>query len=141
MSTYSDAWHNMDPDIRNFYRNFADRNTAQSWHVEYFDLYDMWMSFAMFGLEFLGYLGYHIAQRNWGLQTAETGSFDSSTCLLSVAEFNEFGDIEPQYDIGNILFYGNIWDWAPAFCYNYPREKYRVRKSYWTGAPRRRRNL
>lgn len=141
MSTYSEAWHNMDPDIRNFYRNWADRNCAQNWHVEWLEEYDLWWQFFSLGQSYPGYLGYHVAQRNWGIQLFLSGSFSSAVVLLHIPAFGYTGAIEPAYDAFGFNSYESTFGSIPEIAFNYPREKYRVRKSYWTGAPRRRRNL
>jgi hypothetical protein len=163
MSTYSEAWHSMDPDLRNFYVSWAQINTAQNWHVEYWELYEMWVPILLDTLYRVGALGYHVAQRNWGIQLFETGSFDKNTILLNVPLFSQCGLLEPRFDVGELFSYesfGNSYlDLATINIYvdpptdppteedpvfwasNLPRLKYKIRRSYWTGAPRRRRNL
>lgn len=141
MSTYSEAWHTMDPAVRDFYVNWALINTAQSWHAEWWEEYHQWLPFTALGQAFPGYLGFHIAQRNWGIQLFETGSFNPNVVLLTDPGPGWDTNWEPQYSSWGFPFYGSIYIVVPDYCYNYPRPKYRIRRSYWTGAPRRRRNL
>jgi hypothetical protein len=141
MSTYSEAWAAMNPAVRDFYRNWADINSAQSWHAEWWDAFQFWLPFYTMGISWPGYLGFHIAQRNWGIQTALSGSFNPDTVLLCIPATTWTGLLEPQYDQAENGSYSQFWDVVPVWAINFPREKYKVRKSYWTGAPRRRRNL
>jgi len=163
MSVYSEAWHSMDPDLRNFYVSWSQINSYQLWHWEWDDVYDMWTQVSYFAQSLPGYLGYHIAQRNFGIQIALNGSFDKNTILLGERNFPADGNYEPLYDAWNWFNYQsgatdlldfesiNIYIEPPTdppneeepFFWGYPmpRSKYKIRRSYWTGAPRRRRNL
>jgi hypothetical protein len=163
MSTYSDAWHNMDPDLRNFYVNWSQINCAQCWHNVWWPQYDFWEPINLWAQSLQGYLGFHVAQRNWGVQQIISGSFDKNYCKLQIPAFGTSGLVEPAYDSsGATAYYSfcidlldyssiNIYVDPPTdppteedpifYGYPLPRLKYKIRKSYWTGAPRRRRNL
>jgi hypothetical protein len=153
----------MDPDLRNFYVSWAQINTAQNWHCEYWEEYDLWVPIEFLPNYLPGYLGYHVAQRNWGIQTFLSGSFNTDTILMCIPAGSFCGLLEPQYDVfelGAYESFGNsMLDLASINIYvdpptdppteevpifwatNLPRLKYKIRRSYWTGAPRRRRNL
>ena len=163
MSTYSEAWHSMDPDLRNFYVSWSQRNAYQLWHWEWWPEYEMWMPVNYYAQSLGGFLGYHIAQRNWGIQTYIDGSFNKNTILLVTPDWPPDAEVEPQYDVFGFMYYHsmatdlldlttiNIYVDPPTdpptevppdfFGYPMPRLKYKIRRSYWTGAPRRRRNL
>ena len=163
MSTYSEAWHSMDPDLRNFYVSWAQINCSQCWHNEYFPLYDLWLPINLWAQSLQGYLGYHVAQRNFGIQLALYGEFNKNNCLLCIPAFGTSGLVEPAYDIFfaqayysfciDLLDYESINKYVDPptdppteeepifFGYPLPRSKYKIRRSYWTGAPRHRRNL
>jgi hypothetical protein len=153
----------MDPDLRNFYVSWAQINCAQCWHVDYLADYDLWIPISWFGQSFAGYLGFHVAQRNWGVQLLDHGSFDKNSIIIQIPGFSTTGLYEPDYDVyGNVSYesftlsfldYTSINKYVDPptdppteeepmfFAYNLPRLKYKIRRSYWTGAPRRRRNL
>ena len=163
MSTYSDAWHSMDPNLRNFYVSWSQINASQLWHWEWNDLYDMWFPVNLFAQSLGGFLGYHIAQRNWGIQLFDSGTFDKNKIMLIWNEWGINPSFEPRYDILDFKRYWRMFDdlldlnsiniyvdpptdppteEEPFFWgYPMPRSKYKIRRSYWTGAPRRRRNL
>jgi len=141
VSTYSDAWASMDPAIRTFYRNWADINTAQSWHVDWDPTSQIWTPFYTVGQSFPGYLGNHVASRNWGVQLTQNGSFDPNTVVLNIPTLSWSGLSQPAFDAFDFEAYGEANSVVEQYAVNYPRPKYKVRKSYWTGAPRTRRNL
>jgi len=153
----------MDPDLRSFYVNWAQRNCAQCWHDYYWEDYDVWIPISLYAQSLPGYLGYHVAQRNWSIQLFEIHKFDKNFCKLQIPDFGTPGVWEPAYDVsGTFAYYSflddlldftsiNIYVEPPTdppteedpifFGYELPRLKYKIRKHYWTGAPRRRRNL
>jgi hypothetical protein len=163
MSTYSEAWHSMDPDLRNFYVSWSQANAYQLWHWEWSNNYQMWFPVNLYAQSLGGYVGYHIAQRNWSIQTFETGSFDQNHINLIWNEWGINPSWEPQRDPFDWYRYWRMTDdlldltsiniyvapptdppteEEPNFWgYPMPRAKYKIRRSYWTGAPRRRRNL
>lgn len=163
MSTYSEAWKAMDSDLRNFYVSWSHINSYQLWHWEYWPEYEFWNTVNYYAQGLPGYLGYHIAQRNWGIQTVLNGSFDKNKILLGLRNYPNDGVFEPLYDCWNwfnyqsgatdLLDFTSINQYVDPptdppteeepFFYGYemPRLKYKVRKSYWTGYPKRRRNL
>ena len=162
MSTFSEAWHSMDPELRNFYVSWSQIHTAQNWHVVWDPDWEYWTGILLFAAEHVGWLGYHLAQKNWTQQIADHGSFDINYCWLRIPQFSWAGILEPvrdAFDFDNYesfplsnLDYTSINTYVdpptdppteeePFFwANNLPRLKYKIRRSYWTGAPRRRRN-
>lgn len=142
MSVYSEAWHNLSPRTRDFYVNFQRVRMNQTWHESYNYDWDFWNHFTMFGWSFSSYFGYAIAYRNWSCQTQATGSFNPEIIMWSREE--NFWTPHPTPITSYITGYGNYHNEfkdIPDFAFEYPRAKYKVRRSYWTGKPRRRRNL
>jgi hypothetical protein len=141
MSTLSDAWRACPPAIRDFYVNNSALFTFHLWHAD-----DPWNPpargvFYTIGQSFIGHRGFDIFCRNMTSQLYLTGSFDPQITLLDVAMGTFDGRIEPYYDLDHFYSFAPPPDLFPDFIVNYPRAKYRVRRSYWTGAPRHRRNL
>lgn len=141
MSVYSQAWRDTPPAVRDFYVNYHRRFCAHSWKAEYSIVIQQWVPFQSIGWSFLGYSGVALAMANWERQTFLTGSFNPAIVLMTD---------DPDYPPPDLQPIGpNPWDGAytdqfisvPSAAFNYPREKYKVRRSYWTGAPKKRRNL
>lgn len=141
MSTFSNAWTNMDPAIRDFYRNFANHycNITNKWSDDQAPPYGRFE----WALHFWIYHnGYHIAQHNWTYQLFETGTFDKNRAVIIKPEYLDFSlEYEPVWDIMQVEPYGNQHVDIPALASNYPRPARRAPKHYWTGAPRPRQNL
>jgi len=131
----------MDPAVRDFYRGWSDINTRNFWHAEWSEAYKMWFPFYEFTESYPGVLGFHLAMHNFVWQLADTGTFNKNIVILRVPFFSDTGNLEPPRDIVGNRSWGDPIVTIPTYAWNYPREKYRTRKSYWTGAPRRRRNL
>jgi hypothetical protein len=152
MSTYSEAWKNMDPDIRQFYVAWADINTLRCDHVEYDPVYGFWMQFFIRDelypppdivpkYIYWMFRGIDLMIHNIKRQVYYTGSFDPNVVLLHIPDGSISGRLQPVYDETPISAFQEAPLTVPDYAYNYPRAKYKIRKSYWTGAPRRRRNL
>jgi len=141
MSTYSEAWHNTPPHIRDFYRNWAFRHTAL--------LNRWWTGEEPFPYEYFNMvvsywwrpLGRDVAYSNWMWHLAEWGQF--------FPEHVEFSDDftwhwQGSRPVRGVTNYPTWWDQyidIPYFAINYPREKRNVPRCYWTGQPRKRMNL
>lgn len=141
MSTYSEAWQTTPPAVRDFYRNYHRRNLAHCWKEHYDWTYQMWFAFTTIGWSFLGYSGYALAQVNWAHQTFLTGSFNTAIVNLTILPDWPPPDVQPVGPGLNDGAYPDQFQAIPAYAIEYPREKYKVRRQYWTGKPRRRRNL
>jgi len=141
MSTYSEAWEQTDREIQDFYVNFALNNLGFLGHYE--DQYDPDFGgyFFIGGLSGLGWRGWHVFQHNLSGQLFSFGSFDRNRVLFSEQDFIGEIDIFPWFNIFFFEGWPIQFEDVPAEALNYPRLKYNVRKSYWTGTPRRRRNL
>ena len=141
MSAYSEAWHAMLPSVRDFYRNFAHSHTRFSnpWRTPEDPSYLEY--FTTFGQSFPGSLGWHVAQHNFGAQLVNYGQFNHDLVEIAVPAFTFNDEPEPVYDPIGAYSFGNQFSVTPVYCFNYPRPRYKARKTYWTGAPRRRQNL
>lgn len=130
MSTYSDAWRDTPPATRDFYHNFH-RYTGMARYPD-FDFGPNWTKRS--GAPWNAY-------NNWTWQTADTGSFNPAIVIF--VEDWIFGYLDPTIPGDAFNFYNytdtirHVLDWA----FDYPRDKQNVRRTYWTGKPRRRRNL
>jgi len=130
MSTYTEAWHNTPPAVRDFYRNFALRYTDQRYPD--FDFGPVWMPRSAPPFS---------AFRNWSHQTAEHGSFNTAVVHWVSNEMGDSPDPTIPYDIHGFYVYVDQYEWIPDWAEDYPRDKVTARQHYWTGAPRRRKNL
>jgi len=141
MSAYSEAWNAMDPATRTFYVNFASircqfmGHQAGQYDPAFGDYYEV------YGHVFQAQRGFDVAARNFGEQLFGTGSFDPNTIIWTEQDLVFGSEILPFYQPGLYEGWWNPWTTIEQYAIQYPRAKYNVRKSYWTGAPRRRRNL
>lgn len=141
MSTFSDAWQTTPPAVRDFYVHYHRRYLAHSWKAEWSDVLQAWIPFTMIGWSFQGWPGFALAQANWLYQIWATGSFNPAIVYFSLAPWFPPPDIQP---VGPGMLPGSYADQfvqVPNWAWNYPRAKYKVRRSYWTGKPRHRRNI
>lgn len=141
MSAHSDAWTAAPPAVQAFYVNFASLNT-------FFCNPDRanpdppdFGYFTTFGWAFLGYNGYHVFEHNFTVQLAVSGVVDPAIVVMQLQELWEADHIGPAFSAAGFLDWGEQFRDVVDFAWNYPKPKYKIRKSYWTGAPRRRRNL
>ena len=141
MSNFSESWHTMDPTVRDFYRNFANRYTrfCTPWGVA--DEYGFKEYFTTFGSSFNAPLGFNVATRNFNAQIFALGSYQKDRTIIVVPSFGWTENPQPIFDWGGASGFPEQFSTIPQFCFNYPRPKVKARRSYWTGAPRRRRNL
>jgi hypothetical protein len=141
MSTFSEAWHTMDNKVREFYIAYSLINTYFCNPFDWDPVYRTKLFFYTFGTGWNGPRGIDVAMKNWTCQLWASGSFAPNSVLWSTFSIWDYVVLGPMND----PFWGStfdpqfkvITDWA----INYPRQKYRIRRSYWTGIPRRRRNL
>jgi hypothetical protein len=141
MSAHSDAWAAAPPAVQAFYVNFASLNTIFCQHTLGDQSFPYFGYFTTLGWSFLGYRGYDVFQHNFTVQLAISGAVDPAIVVMQLQELWETGHIGPAFSAGGFLDWGEQFRDVPAFAENYPRAKVRPRRSYWTGAPRRRRNL
>jgi hypothetical protein len=141
LSAKSEAWHTMDPKIREFYVSFAQLNTFYCNPFGWNPLYEQKYHFFGFGVGFIGSNGYNIATSQWTSQLWNLGSFEKNSILWSKTNIFHEVTLGPMTDMFWQTAPPNQWSDVTYWGENYPREKYRIRKSYWTGVPRRRRNL
>lgn len=130
MSLTSDAWNDMSPAVRDFYRNHSltymhfcrpyFNGTLYYWHLD---------------------VGIDLLRWNFSWQMWLYGHFRPDFVLLFEGmeeTFLPWGF--PMSDLGFITSF-NQWKSVPTYSDEYPRPKYNARRSYWTGAPRKRMNL
>lgn len=141
MSAYSEAWHNTPPAVRDFYRNYHRRYLCHGWKAEWDPVLKRWWPFYGIGWLFSGYSGFSMAVNNWLVQLFDFGKFNPALVQFELDPWWPYPPIQPT---GPVPFRGGWPDQffeIPFWAENYPRPKYKVRRQYWTGKPRRRRNL
>lgn len=131
----------MDQAVRDFYRNFANANTryCQPWPWPEYPGFNQ--HFTTLGQSFEGALGYDIARRNFAAQVVQLGSSDKNIVLFKPDPGFYHTYPTPYLDTQGLLEWPAQWSTVPTFCSNYPRPYSRGRRSYWTGAPRKRMNI
>ena len=130
MSTYADAWHAMQPPIRDFYRNHAFLNTRFSTP-----------HFTTFGFVFYRRRGIDLSSANFAYQLRQLPRVDINRPVI--LNFSLWDDLPYSLPCDDFAWSTTFQQFAtvPAYAFEYPRTKFKVPRSYWTGAPRRRRNL
>ena len=139
--TYREDWDNVPQEIRTFYRNFCDIYTglcAPFW-------YPAWSMMVHFEVPFMAgpyaRTPYNLFKINMQLQDWWWGYHD--------AQLIYWADWAPIYGPAITLPQESLmaspvedqFGLVPEMATNYPAARVRVRKSYWTGISRRRRNL
>jgi hypothetical protein len=141
MGAIQQAWKDCPSDLQQFYVSWSDRNTR--WCNPF--AADPWPGykehFTTFGSSFNGATGYDIFRVNMSYQLFNFGVFDPARIELIIPALYWVNELQPPADASGTYAYQFQWDTIPTYATNYPRPKYRVRRSYWTGAPRQRRNL
>lgn len=141
MSTFSEIWHATPPAIRDFYVNFAKQHTTlrNRWSngipefpYEYFN-YQVY--------SFMRPVGRDIAYSQWMWHLAEWGYIKPEHIEWSFHGTHTWQGPMPVRGVANFPTWEDQFIDVPDFCINYPREKRKVPRSYWTGKPRHRRNL
>ena len=141
MSVYSEAWHNTPPATRDFYRNFHNRYLRFARRIPYDETRPEFGWFTSIGWAFHAYFPYSIAYRNWSIQTLHFGAFNPAIVLLLSHVVGSHPDPGPPYEITQFYSWRAQFIDIPPSAYNYPKPKFRVPRTYWTGKPRHRRNL
>jgi len=141
VSTFSEAWHNTPPKIRDFYRNFAFVNCRLQGTIPPDPEWPDERYFCTFGKCFQAHRGIDVAMKNWYCQVFETGSFDVSTILWQEYCYYHSPCPSPIFNPFQSDSWGNAMIDVPKYCWRYPCPKRRAKKSYWTGKPRHRRNI
>lgn len=141
MSAFSEAWHDASPAIRDFYRNWSHRHTQQlnRWidgvdpiTYEYFNY--------IVGI-FHRPLGKDVFYAQMTFQLWEWGFLKPEIVLwCDWGTFTWQGPM-PCRGVVNFPTWFDQYIDIPDFAVNYPRDKRKAPKQYWTGAPRRRQNL
>ena len=93
----------------------------------------------------IGYAWYRrrpvgLASINQSYQLNTTGVYDGDRPALLVNSWLYPPDSIPLDNLG-LDTLSDAWYWVPLVSPDYPKAKQNVRKSYWTGCARRRRNL
>lgn len=130
MSTYSDAWRATPPAVRDFYRNHARKY-----------LLPCQPHFETIGYQFYLRRGLDLAIVNWEYQILDVGSFNPAIAII--LDYSTWEDLEYSLPLDAIPLWTtfNAYATVPEFGTDYPRLKHNVRRSKWTGSPRRRQNL
>lgn len=141
MSTFSDAWHAAPPHIHAFYNNWATRHTAL--------LCRWWIDDPYYPYEYFNYgpgyfwrpLGRDVAYAQWTFQLWEWGYFRPEIILWCDWGTHLWQGPMPMRSVTNWPTWHDQFIDVPWICTNYPREKRKAPRTYWTGKPRHRRNL
>lgn len=131
MSLRSDNWHGADPAVHAFYHNFTLKNCLQTRFYN-FQLGAYWATTN--GMQMMAY--------NTQFQQFTGGSYDNNFVALQSSNF--WGDPTPCPPNGAYYYYFGWYAWtqwnkAPVVAAGH--EKLKVRRTYWTGKPRRRMNI
>ena len=96
--------------------------------------------FVTFGMSFTARSAYDLARDNFAYQSLSAPPFTHQQLAFAVPEFSFTG--APDFPIDPLGLYdpGMHCSAYAAYLFNYPKPYSRPRRSYWTGAPRRRRN-
>ena len=144
MSVYSQAWHDMDPDIRQFYVSVAQLRTA---YLRPFWAYDDLSQeyrkchFEGPGFYFIAITPLGVASHNWTFQLWDHGSFDTNITTYWTYDYPPPLHLDLPIDPFGFLPIYQQFEIIPTDGYPYPRPTCKIPKTYWTGVPRRRRNL
>lgn len=141
MSTYSDAWHNTPPAVRDFYRNFHNRYLRFARRIPYDETPPQMGWFTTFGWSFHAYSPFAIAMHNWSVQTFNFGSFDPAWVMMQTHAGFSDPSPGPPYDVSGLYSWSDQFIDIPHLATNYPKPALRVPRTYWTGKPVARRNL
>jgi len=141
MSTLSEAWRTAPKAIQDFCNAWSQDRTFYC-NPFYSPIYDPYKDyFTGYGTYFPGYRGFDIFRHNMRVQSILYGQYDPSkiefeNSITFIFPGDQPARVHPPYS-----GYGDQFNEPELNLDNYPRAKYRVRKSYWTGTPRKRRNL
>jgi hypothetical protein len=141
VSAWSQAYHAMQPRDLEFCHNWALRSSFYCAPGGALDDYGFPFHFAQFGLAWSGATGADVAHSNLNVNYFLFGDCQNRPMVLFTAGTGFLEDDEPaRSPYGDWPYYPQF-EWIPALAYNYPAPPRRARRTYWTGAPRRRLNL
>jgi hypothetical protein len=140
MGTLSEAWHSAPKPIQDFYNAWSQDRMfyCNPFYDPILDPYKTY--FRVGGTYFPGHRGFDIFRHNMLSQFILYGQFDPSVVVFDNSPYFLFPGDQPLRDPLHFYGYFDQFNEPEYYIDNYPRAKYRVRKSYWTGTPRRRRN-
>jgi hypothetical protein len=141
MSAWSAAYHAMPRKDQEFCHNWALRSSFYCTPFIPADPYDPNSHFATLGSCWTGATGADVAHSNLNVQYFIFGDCVNRPMVLYPAGYGFNENDEPARDIFAMYCYWPQFEWVPMMAFNYPRPFFKARRSYWTGAPRRRRNL
>lgn len=130
MPMSAEEFNSIDPDIRSFYHNCNQINLAIC--GGYFST--------------LGYTWYPrsaaiLAQHNKSEQLYRTGTYNLNAPIVELNWVWEVPIDSIPIELGGYDYVSDTLYWVPMVSYDYPGPPRKVRKTYWTGVSRRRRNL
>ena len=141
MSILSQAWHDTPPAIRDFYHNYHRRHLAHCWKAEHLDSPPRWIRFHYGVWSFASSPGFNMLIANLEWQLWLTGRYDLGVVFFTDDPYYPPPFVQPLGPIPWAGAYPDQFIAVPDMAWNYPRSKYKVRRSYWTGKPRHRRNI
>lgn len=141
MSAKWDAYHALDQRTLEFFHNWAIVNTyyCNPKGIPYDEHFGN--HFGTLGKAFLGSTGADTAATSLSCLLSWYGSYDNRPIELQPAMPEYDMPAQPYADPYGIGWYQHQFTDIPLYAMNYPRPAYKARRSYWTGAPRRRLNL
>lgn len=141
MSDLSTAYHAAPPAVRDFLRNYTRKHLSCQgpWRIP--PLYDTRQYFYTPGQPFTAYTTWDLWKTNYTAQIYYTGSPTPEQPIILTPSFSWTNLPEPIFDLWGDWSRGSQTLLPKQLLVNYPRPYSRGRRHYWTGAPRRRRNL
>ena len=141
MSTQSSAYHAAPPRVLDFLRNYTRRHLACQgpWRIP-----PAWNTpeyFYTLGQAFTAYTTWDLWRSNYSAQLFEYGTVNPEQPMIVIPAGTWTGLPEPIWDPSGTWSRGSQVLVTPAHAVNYPRPYSKGRRHYWTGAPRKRRNL
>jgi len=141
MSAKSEAYHGLQPRDLEFFHNWAHRNTffcdpknilPDDFGIRHFRGMPDYL---------LGSTGADVAATSLSCLLFWYGSYTGHPVEIQPAYPEYDQPAQPYKDVLGIGVYQDQWTWITPEEASTRRPFYKARRSYWTGAPRRRRNL
>jgi hypothetical protein len=141
MSAWSEAYHAMPREDQEFCHNWSLRASFYCTPFLSDDPYQINPGFFMPGHGWTGATSADVAHSNLNVNFFMNGTCRNVPMILFPAGYGFNLDDEPaRSPFGYYPWYPQF-EWIPTLSLVYPRPRFKARRTYWTGVPRRRRNL
>jgi len=134
-------YRRLSPRDLEFLHNFALQNTYYCNPRRGVDETDPDRRFKMPGYAWTGSTGADIAHAALNAMAAIHGTAANRSIEIEPPDYGLNPIAQPYRDEFGYWPYLPQFDYVQTYATPYPRASYKVRRSYWTGAPQRRRNL